>query len=178
VTFGLRSLHSVTGVLPTGLFMLVELWTHAKALHGPDAHRAAVEGMTAGLWLQVSIGLPMAFHAGYGVVLALRARYTVGRYPSSANWNYTLQRVTGLLAFLFIGLHLATFWWPLRAGWVPETSLGTCDTWVSSPGQLWVLSAQDADGGQGSRQVRPESPAQPEDEKPHKRSSGLKYSAR
>ncbi len=28
----------------------------------------------------------------------------------------------------------------LRAGWVPETSLGTCDTWVSSPGQLWVLS--------------------------------------
>jgi hypothetical protein len=34
----------------------------------------------------------------------------------------------------------------LRAGYVPEASLGTCGTWVSSPGQLWVLG-EDADGG-------------------------------
>ena len=33
----------------------------------------------------------------------------------------------------------------LRAGYVPEASLGTCGVWVSSPGQLWVVSA-DGDG--------------------------------
>ncbi|MCE1175318.1 MAG: hypothetical protein LWW77_12040 [Propionibacteriales bacterium] len=27
----------------------------------------------------------------------------------------------------------------LKAGWVPDTSLGTCGTWVSSPTQLWLL---------------------------------------
>ncbi len=30
----------------------------------------------------------------------------------------------------------------LKAGWVPDDSLGTCDTWVSSPTQLWVLSGE------------------------------------
>ena len=29
----------------------------------------------------------------------------------------------------------------LKAGWVPDDSLGTCGTWVSSPTQLWVLDA-------------------------------------
>lgn len=33
----------------------------------------------------------------------------------------------------------------LRAGYVPESSLGTCGVWVSSPGQLWVVSG-DGDG--------------------------------
>jgi hypothetical protein len=27
----------------------------------------------------------------------------------------------------------------LKAGWVPDDSLGTCGTWVSSPTQLWLL---------------------------------------
>lgn len=35
-------------------------------------------------------------------------------------------------------------WEDLRAGYVPESSLGTCELWVSSPDQLWVL---DGDGG-------------------------------
>jgi hypothetical protein len=29
----------------------------------------------------------------------------------------------------------------LKMGWVPDESLGTCNTWVSSPTQLWVLSS-------------------------------------
>ncbi|MGC3992610.1 MAG: hypothetical protein QM779_00515 [Propionicimonas sp.] len=31
-------------------------------------------------------------------------------------------------------------WEDLRAGYVPESSLGTCDTWVSSSAQSWMLS--------------------------------------
>jgi succinate dehydrogenase cytochrome b subunit len=114
--FLLRSLHSLTGVVPTGVFMLVELWTHAKALHGPDAHRAALERLAGGWLLLILVAVPMAFHAGYGLSLVLRTRYTIGRYPVSANWNYTLQRVTGVVALLFIVGHVATFWWPLRSG--------------------------------------------------------------
>jgi len=29
----------------------------------------------------------------------------------------------------------------LKMGWVPDESLGSCGTWVSSPTQLWVLDA-------------------------------------
>ena len=29
----------------------------------------------------------------------------------------------------------------LKSGWVPDASLGTCGTWVSSPTQLWLLHA-------------------------------------
>jgi hypothetical protein len=29
----------------------------------------------------------------------------------------------------------------LKSGWVPDASLGTCATWVSSPTQLWLLDA-------------------------------------
>lgn len=103
-------------MFPTGLFMLVELWTHAKALEGPTAHGDALRQLAAGWIWPVLIGLPMAFHAGYGLWLALRSRYTIARYPTSANWNYTLQRATGVLAALFIAYHVATFWAPLRLG--------------------------------------------------------------
>lgn len=37
----------------------------------------------------------------------------------------------------------------LRSGHLPEASLGTCDTWVSSPGQLWVLNDEDRDSDPG-----------------------------
>ncbi|HHH27062.1 MAG TPA: succinate dehydrogenase, partial [Polyangiaceae bacterium] len=106
----------MTGVFPTGVFMLVELWTHAKALDGPAAHSDAIRLLAAGWIWPLLIGLPMAFHAGYGLWLAFRSRYTVARYPTSANWNYTLQRATGVVAAIFIGYHLATFWVPLRLG--------------------------------------------------------------
>lgn len=112
----MRSLHSLTGVIPTGLFMLVELWTHAKALDGPAAHGDALRQLAAGWVWPVLIGLPMAFHTGYGLWLAFRTRYTITRYPTSDNWNFTLQRATGVVAALFIGYHVATFWVPLRLG--------------------------------------------------------------
>lgn len=112
----LRRFHSLTGVIPTGLVMLVELWTHAKALAGPEAHRQALERLAAGWIWPVVIGLPMVFHAGYGLWLSLRARYTITRYPTSENWNYTLQRATGVVALCFIALHVSTFWLPLRLG--------------------------------------------------------------
>lgn len=103
-------------MLPTGLFMLVELWTHAKALEGPAAHGDALRQLAAGWFWPVLLGLPMAFHAGYGLWLAVRPRYTIARYPTPSNWNYTLQRATGVVAAAFIGYHVATFWVPLRFG--------------------------------------------------------------
>lgn len=122
----LRALHSLSGVLPVGLFMLLQLWTHAKALDGAEAHQDAMRSMSglpsAPLW-EALILVPLAFHAIYGVVLAARPRYNVGRYPFSHNWMFTLQRFGGLLALLFITFHMASFWLQTRLGRVDVADL-------------------------------------------------------
>jgi succinate dehydrogenase/fumarate reductase cytochrome b subunit (b558 family) len=62
------------------------------------------------------IFVPLAFHALYGVKLAFEGRVNVARYPYSRNVLYTLQRVTGLVAFAFIGWHLWEFRFPKLLG--------------------------------------------------------------
>jgi succinate dehydrogenase / fumarate reductase cytochrome b subunit len=40
----------------------------------------------------------------------------LGRYPHGRNWAYVWQRVTGILALLFIGYHTYAYRWPLATG--------------------------------------------------------------
>lgn len=112
--FLMRKLHSLSGALPVGGFMLFHLWTNARALRGEEAFEHAVGEISAMPYLPVLewglILLPLLFHAVYGVKLALEGKPNVGRYPFSRNWMYVLQRTTGILAFLFIGFHLYEYW--------------------------------------------------------------------
>ncbi|HSN96751.1 MAG TPA: hypothetical protein VLS89_00590 [Candidatus Nanopelagicales bacterium] len=118
--FLLRKLHSLSGVIPVGGFMLFHLWTNAKALQGQERYDEAVAEISGMPYVPVlEIGLillPLAFHAIYGVWLALGAKSNVGKYPYSRNWMYTLQRVTGIVAFGFIVFHLYEYWLPKWTG--------------------------------------------------------------
>lgn len=118
--FLLRKLHSLSGVIPVGGFMLFHLWTNAKALQGQERFDEAVADISHMPYVPVlEIGLillPLAFHALYGVKLAFEGKPNVGRYPYSRNWMYTMQRVTGLLAFAFICFHLYEYWWKKLVG--------------------------------------------------------------
>jgi succinate dehydrogenase/fumarate reductase cytochrome b subunit (b558 family) len=111
--FLLRKIHSLTGVVPVGGFLVFHLWTNANALQGQerfDEGVAAISHMPYLLLLEAGILLPLAFHALYGVKLALEGKPNVGAYTYSRNWMYTLQRVTGILAFAFIAFHLWEYW--------------------------------------------------------------------
>lgn len=112
--FLVRKLHSLTGVVPVGAFMVFHLWTNAKAMGGQEPFDKAVADITHTPYLPVlewgTILLPLLFHAGYGVKLALDAKYNIGKYGTTRNWAFTLQRITGLLAFAFIGFHLYEYW--------------------------------------------------------------------
>jgi succinate dehydrogenase/fumarate reductase cytochrome b subunit (b558 family) len=109
----LRRLHSLSGVFPVGVFLLEHLWTNAKSMAGQGAFDRAVREINHLPLLPFieifGIFLPLAFHALYGIKLALDGRPNVGRYPYSRNWLYTMQRATGLVAFAFIGWHLWEF---------------------------------------------------------------------
>jgi succinate dehydrogenase/fumarate reductase cytochrome b subunit (b558 family) len=110
----LRKLHSLSGVLPVGAFMCFHLWENARALQGQQQFDEAVAGINHLPFLPLLewglILIPLLFHAGYGVKLAFEAKPNVRSYAYARNWMYTLQRVTGILAFLFIGFHLYEYW--------------------------------------------------------------------
>jgi succinate dehydrogenase / fumarate reductase cytochrome b subunit len=56
----------------------------------------------------VTIVLPLTYHALYGVWVAVTGRPNVGRYAYAGNWGYLTQRVTGVIALLFLLVHVGT----------------------------------------------------------------------
>jgi succinate dehydrogenase/fumarate reductase cytochrome b subunit (b558 family) len=112
-SFVLRRAHSLAGVVPLGIFLVEHLWTNASALYGRASFDAAVEQIQRlpGLvWLEaIGIGLPLTFHALYGIAIARRARPNAVHYPFTANWLFLLQRASGIVAFVFVLAHLWQF---------------------------------------------------------------------
>lgn len=108
--FVLRRLHSLTGVVPVGAFLVEHFYTNAKVLYGREAFNRAVgdiQSMPMLVYVELfGIVLPLAFHGLYGVVIAAQGSVNVGNYSWTRNWMYFLQRVSGVVALLFIGLHL------------------------------------------------------------------------
>lgn len=112
-SFYLRRLHSLSGVLPVGVFLVEHLWTNASALGGPQAFDEAVDRIQRVPALPAievfGILLPLAFHAVYGFVLMRQASFNAQRYSYGKNWLYVLQRITGVLTLLFVAGHLWEF---------------------------------------------------------------------
>ena len=121
-SFLFRRLHSLSGIFPVGIFLVSHLFTNAKALKGQLFFDRAVADINHLPFLPLieifGIFVPLAFHALYGVKLAFDGRVNVARYPYTRNVLYTLQRATGLLAFLFIAWHLWEFRIPKLLGYM------------------------------------------------------------
>lgn len=124
--FQLRRIHSLTGVFPLGVFLFLHLWTNSHALNGQasfDAHMKDLREMPYTGIIEIGfVILPLLFHALYGVKLAFEGRPNIGKYPSSRNWMYGAQRVTGLFAFAFIVWHLSEYWVPRYRGLLDPTA--------------------------------------------------------
>lgn len=109
--FLLRRLHSLTGLVPVGAYMVVHLITNASILNGAGTYQQAVNQIhSLGAMLPVVewlfIFLPILFHAIYGLAIIRSGLPNNGSYPTSSNIRYTLQRASGLIAFLFIMGHV------------------------------------------------------------------------
>lgn len=115
--FFLRRLHSLCGVVPVGVFLINHLLTNSLT-PWPTAFDAEVGWIHSLPYLVfIEFGLiilPLAFHAAYGVAIALQGKSNVATYGYADNWRYTLQRVTGWIAAVFIVVHLLHF----RLAWL------------------------------------------------------------
>ena len=109
-TFILRRLHSLSGVFPIGFFLLEHMFSNAFILFGPEAYNRQIEflgGLPFVVFLEVTfIGLPILYHAGYGIFVTLSGKTNLSSYPYTRNFLYTLQRITGIIALVYIGVHV------------------------------------------------------------------------
>jgi succinate dehydrogenase / fumarate reductase cytochrome b subunit len=91
--------------------MVVHLATNASVLESAARFQGSVYAIhSLGSLLPVVewvfIFLPILFHAIVGVVIVAGALPNAGHYPYEANWRYSLQRWTGMIAFAFIAWHV------------------------------------------------------------------------
>lgn len=131
--FLLRRLHSLTGLVPIGVFLVAHLVTNSTLVWGAANTRAKdyaetatgravatfqeevsfINGLPALLLIELSLWGAIAFHSILGIYYATSSKSNVKRYDFQDNWRYTLQRISGYLGVFFIFYHVAT----LRWGW-------------------------------------------------------------
>ena len=105
-----RKLHSLSGIVPIGAFLIEHIISNFEAINGPMAYAKQVVFLNSLQLVRVLewafIFIPLAFHGIYGVVIAVKGRQNVNVYPWAGNWGYLTQRVTGIIAFLYIIQHV------------------------------------------------------------------------
>lgn len=109
--FLIRRLHSLSGLIPVGAYMVIHLMTNASVLNSPGTFQRAVYQIhSLGAALPVIewgfIFLPILFHAIFGIVIIRGGLPNTSAYRYTSNTRYTLQRRTGVIAFLFIVFHV------------------------------------------------------------------------
>lgn len=106
-----RKIHSLLGVIPLGAFFIEHMMTNFAAVEGgASGFRDSV------LWLNslplvfflelFGIWLPLLYHGVYGLYIAYQSKPNLNRFNIERNWRYTLQRITGIITFIFIVWHL------------------------------------------------------------------------
>ena len=122
MSFLLRRLHSLSGIVPIGAFLLEHFLSNAEAFKGVEAYNKQVAFLNSLPFVFLLelffIWIPILYHGIYGVYIWWRGESNVGDYPWMGNWLYTSQRWTGMIAFAYIvqhtyhlrftGVHLAT----------------------------------------------------------------------
>jgi succinate dehydrogenase / fumarate reductase cytochrome b subunit len=117
--FALRRLHSLTGIVPIGLYVLFHLGVNSFAAGGPESYNRMAEFLESLPYLLAIeipfIWLPILYHAGYGIYIHATGRPNPFQYAYRSNWLYWLQRWSGIVTLVFIGWH---FWQTRLANYI------------------------------------------------------------
>ena len=109
-SFVLRRLHSLSGIVPIGAFLIEHFISNSEAANGVEAYNGTVKFLTSLPFVHVLewvfIFIPILYHALYGIYIWYRGDSNVSDYPWTGNWLYTSQRWTGIIAFVYILYHV------------------------------------------------------------------------
>jgi succinate dehydrogenase / fumarate reductase cytochrome b subunit len=120
----LRRLHSLSGLIPIGAFLFFHIFENSYVVHGGATWWKESE-FTRTLPFEmpfeaILLWIPISYHAIYGLYVTAQAQPNVGEYPWTRNLEYTLQRITGIIALAFILFHFFT-----TRGWFYMTGVET-----------------------------------------------------
>lgn len=111
--FLLRRLHSLSGIVPVGLFMCFHLFANSTAIFSAENYNIIINFLRSIPFLHyvewAAIFGPLLFHAVYGIIIASSAKPNHVQYSNSENWRYFLMRATGMIAFVYILFHIFQF---------------------------------------------------------------------
>lgn len=103
-------LHSLSGIIPVGVFVLLHLYTNSFSQKGPEAFDTRLRTLNDLPFMTafeiLFIYLPILFHAGLGIWITFRGRQNLAAYPLFGNLRYLLQRLSGIGVLLFVGAHV------------------------------------------------------------------------
>lgn len=142
----LHRIHSITGVVPVGYYMVQHLALNSFAIAGEAQFNGVIaffEGIPKHVLLAMevlAIWIPLLFHAIYGVFIVARAEqnYFTTKYKWSHNRMFLLQRVSGLVIFAFLIYHsLSTTGYKYVTGDVERLKYAAWHEFFSNP--LWIL---------------------------------------
>ncbi|HIW12912.1 MAG TPA: succinate dehydrogenase cytochrome b558 subunit [Candidatus Salinicoccus stercoripullorum] len=114
-SFAVRRLHSLLGVIPLGVFLIQHLLVNHTATRGEEAFNTAsafMGNLPFVIFLETFIiYIPILFHGIYGIYIAFTAKYNIGGkgygwHSTYRNWMFLLQRISGVIAFVFIAIHV------------------------------------------------------------------------
>jgi succinate dehydrogenase / fumarate reductase, cytochrome b subunit len=107
-----RRLHSLSGILPIGAFLIEHFISNAFATNGPRAYADQVKFLTGLPFVPVleivGIYIPILYHSLYGFYIWFRGQSNVSDYPWAGNFMYSGQRWTGAITFAYILWHTYT----------------------------------------------------------------------
>jgi succinate dehydrogenase / fumarate reductase, cytochrome b subunit len=108
-SFFLRRLHSLSGIVPIGAFLLEHFISNFEAFKGPVAYGKQVEFLNSlpGVFLLelFFIWIPILYHGLYGLYIWYQGDSNLAEYPWTGNWLYSTQRWSGIIALIFIVQH-------------------------------------------------------------------------
>lgn len=110
--FWFRRIHSLTGVLPLSLFLVVHFLGNLYSTmpdngqgfndYGKKLHSLPIFNL-----MELSILIPLLYHAVYGLYRALKKeKWSVFSMKNASHVRYSFQRLTGIFLFVFILIHL------------------------------------------------------------------------
>lgn len=125
-----RKLHSLLGVIPLGMFIVVHALTNYQAFErGPEGFSNGVKfinSLPVVTLLEIfGIYLPILFHGIYGLYVAYQSNSNTGRFKYGRNWAFTAQRITGVITFIFIFWHVYQTRVQVYLGTVTHEELGS-----------------------------------------------------
>ena len=119
--FLLRRIHSLTGVVPVGLFLVYHLYLQLYLHYGAEIYNNEVNSFydsPLATWtLVIVVYIPLLFHSLLGVLLVFENKVQPS-YTYFSHLLYLLQRISGIGVLLFIIAHV----WNAKLGpWIAGT---------------------------------------------------------